>query len=294
MQVEDPPVSAYNMMRFDYQKLTRGICTWLRQLNETAGAISFGQHDQYATAAERNIDFAWVYHFTYDFLFLFLDLLQSRRQNKSAHMDLLFREFLPMARTQTANKVNYSFMSIMQVYYGRALHPSISDLYHALRTLPPERSEGPDGEGTNTGLDWFVEDLNCDIKEAVGGSNHVSPELVTKAVHKHRLLSTTNRGLMSFIHQGRKGPMAITKCMDTDVACIVATLNEKVGKTWKEATRVNGSSKFGLDTRASAAMLPWDAVARAMLKGSGGADEDIYSFVERHVKNLAPWHVWKA
>ena len=71
-------------------------------------------------------------------------------------------------------------------------------------------------------------------------------------------------------------------------------LDECVGKTWKEATRKNSKSKLSLDNRASAAMLPWDAIVRAMVKGSAGSDEPMYEFIERHVKNLAPWHTWKA
>jgi len=99
---------------------------------------------------------------------------------------------------------------------------------------------------------------------------------------------------MEFVYKDRKEAEAKLKQMDQDVASIVAILNEEVGKTWKEATRKNSNSKFDLDNRASAAMLPWDAMVRSMVKGSGGSDEPLYEFIERHVKNLAPWHTWKA
>ena len=57
------------------------------------------------------------------------------RENKSATIDLIWRENLISARTSLANKTNYAPMSVVRVYWGWALVEPLQTLYHTLRTL---------------------------------------------------------------------------------------------------------------------------------------------------------------
>ena len=160
-----------------------------------------------------NHDLSWIFYFLYDGGFFFLDFVRSRRSNQSHKLDLLWREFLPKARTMTANKVNYAFMAIMQVYYGSAMHPTVHALYHALRTLPTgSKTSMP---GSNVGVDWFPEDLNLFIKSNVTDS--ISKALINSKISEYNFLSTVDRGLMSAIHSHRKDRYATLKQMDADV-----------------------------------------------------------------------------
>ena len=114
MVIEDPPVSSYNMARFDQYKLIRGVSEWLQELSKTAGAPNLTFASDWLAGAEKNIDFEWAFHYLYDFGFWWLQFMHERRENGSEKLDLLWREFVVSGRTMVANKTNYGFMAIMQ------------------------------------------------------------------------------------------------------------------------------------------------------------------------------------
>ena len=97
-----------------------------------------------------------------------LDFLQSVRANKSRNLDVLWREFFASAHSGTANKTQYVPMSIMRVFWGLALNPVLCDLYHKIRTIPTN-----DSDGSGVGWDMAVEMLNAAIKAHV---NHFVSE----------------------------------------------------------------------------------------------------------------------
>ena len=39
------------------------------------------------------------------------------------------------------------------------------------------------------------------------------------------------------------------------------------------------------------AVPPWEAAVR--MAGGSGSDDDVMSWVKRHVRDKAPWHVWR-
>ena len=172
-----------------------------------------------------------------------------------------------------------------QVYFGAALHPDASKLYHACRCLPSPSKKG------FVGLDWYPEDLNLHIKRDV--TSHISRPLICKTISEYPLRHAVHAGLTNLIHEGRKGPEAKLKKFDTDVASIVRLLNEKIGRTWKDVTRKKSNSDLNLTTRATKHALPWETMAKAMTHGSGGGQEHLYDWVARTVHRLAPWHQWK-
>ena len=287
MKQTDILVSQWNATRFELCKLLRGHAEFLIDLSQTPGAVDFSRPEEMQEAASQNIDFRWAFSFVYDFGFLWLDLMQSRRAKKLKKITLLMREFLPFGRTMEANKTNYGFMTVMFVYFNQLLHPLILDLYQQVQTLPTAaRSSTP---GTEVGLDWFAEQLNDFLKQDV--TDHISRELVNKRIKDHDFLSRADDALMDYVHQGREHAIAKMKRMDADVAAIKAHLKNCIGSTWLQATRSNSVSKFGLDSRA--VKRPWETIAKSMTTGSQGGDEHIYDYVAKHVHTYAPWHSWK-
>lgn len=114
MCIIDPPVSAYNMMRFEQYKLTRGVSEWLQLIAKTKGAPDLSFAEEWLDACVSNIDFEWVCRFLFDFGFWWLEFMHARRRNRSSKLDDLWKEFICMGRTMVANKTNYGFMAVMQ------------------------------------------------------------------------------------------------------------------------------------------------------------------------------------
>ena len=287
MKQTDILVSQWNAARFEMCKLLRSHTEYLIELSRTPGAVDFSRPADMEEAASQNIDFHWTWSFVYDFGFMWLQLMQSRRASRLLKITLLMREFLPFGRTMEANKTNYGYMAVMFVYFNQVLHPLIQELYHDVQTLPTGARSSTGGN--EVGLDWFAEELNLFLKQDV--TDHISRELINKRIQDHDFLSRADNALMNYVHQGRQKATAQMKKMDTDVETIKAHLRNCIGSTWAQATRPNSDSKFGLDSRA--VRRPWETVRKSMSTGSGGGEEHIYDYVSKHVHTYAPWHKWK-
>ena len=290
MSQTDILVSQWNAVRFELMKMVRSHSEYFLELSRTPGAPDIARPQDFLSGAEQNIDLRWSFSFLNDFGYLWLDLMQSRRSKKLKHIVQLMCEFLPFGRTCEANKTNYGCMTIMFVYFNQALHPDIQKLYSSIQTLPTgSRSAAP---GSEVGLDWFPEELNLFLKADV--QDHISRELINKRIRDHEFLSTADAALMDFVHQHRASAVDKMKKMDTDVEQIKAFLRQSIGSTWAEASRANMDSKFGIDVRATVHRKPWETIVKSMSAGSQGGDEHIFDYVSKHVKNYAPWHVWRA
>ena len=285
MTVIDPPVSSYNCMRFELYKLIRGVSEWMVDVSQTPGAPNLNFPNDWLAGAENNIDFLWVFHFLFDFGFWWLQFMQARRKNDSTLLDLLWCEFVPSGRTMMANKTNYGFMAVHQVYLGSALHPDVAKLYHNTRCPP-----SPTGK-THVGVDWYPEELNLHIKADV--TSHISRAQIDRKILEYPLTHTVHSGLTRLVYSGRKEPEAKLKKFDSDCNSVKKFLNEMVGDTWKKASKRNQVSKMGLSTRATSNRLPWDAMAKSMTHGSGGGEEHMFVWAARTIKRLAPWHKWQ-
>ena len=105
--------------------------------------------------------------------FFVLDMLKAIRLAKSHHLDLLMREFFGYAHTGTANKTQYTQMVIMRVFWGMAMVPELSALYHQIRTVPTGNKDG--------GWDKLIEVFNREIKKHC--HVHVSETQIRWFVH---------------------------------------------------------------------------------------------------------------
>ena len=74
-------------------------------------------------------------HWLYDGAFL---CLQWKREVRGGggKLDLLWREFVGLARTDAAHKTQYAPMAVLRVFWGKATVKPLNDLYHSIRTLP--------------------------------------------------------------------------------------------------------------------------------------------------------------
>jgi hypothetical protein len=134
--LDRPNVSVFNEHRFYFIHVqTRACAEYINFIAATPGAESLDDPEGFLAKASANIDFEWVCRFEYDAGFFVLDFLQSVRGAKSKILDLLWREFFASAQhSGTANKTQYVPMAIMRVFWGMALTPELSKLYHKIRT----------------------------------------------------------------------------------------------------------------------------------------------------------------
>jgi hypothetical protein len=280
--IDDPNVSVFNVHRFFFlDVLTRACAEYINFIAALPGAEELCEPVAFLAKAEANRDFAWVCHFAFDAGFFVLDFLQSVRANDSQKLDILWREFFPSAHSGTANKTQYVPMSIMRVFWGRAMTANLNDLYHKLRTIPLS-----DRYGSGVGWDMAIEMLNAAIKAHV--SHFVSESQVKHFVANWALLECVQEHMRTLAygpsaqrvraHQVDAGP---------DVATLVEKFKEVIGTTWASATRPNTVSHVTSGPRRGA--LPWRETA-AVMRRSGPDAPDAY--IRRCVSQLTPYFEW--
>ena len=281
--IEDPNVSVFNAHRFFFLNvLTRACAEYVNFVATTPGAPSLTDPSGFIAHAEHNIDFAWVCHFLYDAGFLVLDFLQSVRANESEKLDLLWREFFCSAHSGTANKTQYVPMAIMRVFWGMALAPELSALYHKIRTIPTNSGE------SCTGWDMAIEQLNLAIKSHV--CHRISEVQIDKFIETWALLEHVQERMRTYLYSGRShSTLGHSVDSKKDVDALVAKFKAVIGTTWAEATRNNTNSH--VTEGAQRARKPWHEVADVMART--GADSPA-QYVRTHVRNLTPFFEWAA
>jgi hypothetical protein len=238
--VEDPTVSVFNSHRFFFLNvLTRACAEYVNFIAASPGAPSLDDPAGFITQSEVNINFAWVTHFLHDAGFFVLDFLQAVRGNESHKLDLLWREFFASAHSGTANKTQYVPMSIMRVFWGMALVPELSDLYHKIRTIPNN-----DENGSGVGWDMAIEMLNAAIKAHV--CHRVSEVQISQFVHHWALLECVQARMRNFMYPGRAHHGSHAVNAGPDVATLVEEFKKVIGSTWAQATIPKNNSQVTL------------------------------------------------
>ena len=209
-----------------------------------------------------------------------LDFLQSVRGNESAKLDLLWREFFASAHSGTANKTQYVPMSIMRVFWGMALTPELSDLYHKIRTLP----NGPN-EGTGVGWDMAIEMLNAAIKAHV--EHRVSETQITQFVQSWALLECVQERLHNLMYPGREPGGRHNVDATGDVNKLVAQFKKVIGATWAAAITPNANSHITLGPQRQQRL--WIEVRNVMART--GSDEPA-AFVTAYISRMTPFVGW--
>ena len=282
--IEDPNVSIFNSHRFFFLNVvTRACAEYINFVARLPGAEELSEPLAFMAKAEANRDFAWVCHFAFDAGFFVLDFLQSVRANDSKKLDILWREFFPSAHSGTANKTQYVPMSIMRVFWGRAMTADLSDLYHKLRTIPMSERYG-----SGVGWDMAIEMLNAAIKAHV---NHfVSEAQVKHFVENWAMLECVQEHMRTLAYgAGVQGARSHQPDAGPDVTTLVNKFKEIIGTTWSQVTRNNNVSHVTSGPRRAG--VPWRETA-AVMRRTGRDAPDAY--IRRHVSQLTPFFVWSA
>lgn len=279
--VKDPTVSDFNRTFYFRLIMTRAVSEYINEI-AAAGGPDTDLAPQFVRAAEANLDLAWLVHWLYDGAFLVLQWKQSVRSNDSHTLDLLWREFLSLAKTSQAHKTHYAPMAVLRVFWGMAMTPKLSALYHSIRTLP--MGEQP---GTCVGWDHPCENLHRAI--TLGVSKFVSAERISRFIAQWPFLEMVSRGLRHIIWRMRGDRKCHMKDMDQDVQKLKELFRRKVGTTWAEASRPNTSRPqlIGAGWRGR----PWVAMQMMMNKqGSESLYNWMRSILDRYT-GFFPWQI---
>lgn len=268
--MDEPNVQHFNSQYWAMLWMSRACSEYLLHLSQTSGAVDIDLVPEFRSACERNVDLAYVFHYLFDFAFLVLDFKQGVRANQSKLLDLLWREFYSIGRTNTANKTQYVPMSIMRVFWAEALTPQLAELYHNLRALPMS-------ERVYVGWDSPIEWLNGAISDGV--SSLVSEERIAKFISNYSVMQSNYQFLLDATRKSRSGSAKMGD-MESNVSAMKAWLIEKIGKDWTEATRANVSSNLGIGR----GTLPWVEVQNTMSQGD--RQSSVAGHVGRVVRDL--------
>ena len=265
---EDPHnVKEFNRAYFLLCKITRAFSEYLLSLRD-APDLEFP--DEYIRLAESNIDLAWIVHFLYDGAFLVLALKACVRGNGSTRIDLLYREFLGLALTGTANKTQYSQMSILRVFWAQAMHPELLRIYSGIRSLPMSMRPGS-RVGWDTPCEWLHKAISAGVQ------THVSERRIDNFILGFPFMEHCQDTLSDFLYANYSKETAFMKDMDADVHTLVGHLRATVGSTWQHAARANHISALGIVHRGP---LPWDEIHTTMTRT--GADA-LPTVINRHL-----------
>ena len=253
---DEPTVSDFNNSLHFLCRIARAATEYLVHLSQTPGAPALGDVQHWRNAAHKNIDFAWIFHFLYDFAFLLLDFKYAVRANNSDAIDLMWREFIQLGRPRTGNKTQYCPMAVMRVFWSEAMHPHLKELYTNLRTIPMTQNEG-----SRVGWDMPCEWLNLAITQGV--RYQVSEERIAKFVKGFSLTSANNDLLRAQFLCQRQHRQYKMKCINEDSIRLKTFFMQKVGDTWANATNRNVNSRLGI-TRG---LAPWIEMERMAIAG---------------------------
>ena len=201
------------------------------------------------------------------------------RSNNSAGLDLLWREYLALAKTATAHKTNYAPMAVLRVFWGQALVQPLNDLYHRVRTIPMG-----DAPGTNVGWDMPCENLHRAITASVRVL--VSEDRISRFIDEWPFLERVASGLRQLMYRLRNRREPRMKEMDTDVQKLKILFRAKVGRDWATASAQNDRPKLiGSGWRGR----PWVEMQAAMTQQGR---ESVHEWIVRHLQTNVPFFSW--
>ena len=274
---KDPEVSAFNASEHFYFICIRACAEYVAEISATGS--DFRSVPQFLRQAEVNLSFGYVCYFLFYAGFMYVQFRNAVRENRSSLLDLLWCENLATARA--ANKTNYSFMSVLRVYWGIALVAPLRAAYHAVRSLRLIH--------THVGWDYFIEHLNLLIRQGVKAN--ITRELIEKFIREVNFTSVVNRGLSAVIKWNQAVDKATAKQIDSDVLLIKEFLRKEIGTTWAAATAASDANQLGVDLtdwggqRACRRGAPWKKIQ--------GASQQYRAYVEDVLGRYCKWHRWQ-
>jgi hypothetical protein len=221
-----------------------------------------------------------LFHFLFDYAFLFKAARDAVRANRSNDLDLVWRDFLNAARSMDANKTQYAQMCVARVYWGIALTEPLQSTYHRLRSLKLIR--------THVGYDMFIERVNLLIR--LKCSVRISRESISQFLRHYSFTDCVDRALEELLKGADEAEAGSLKDIDSTVKVIKDFLNDKVGSSFQEAAEASDAnlldvnlSRWGGGRELKKEHLPCDK------KNPGVGYRD---YVKDHLARLCTWQTW--
>ena len=223
-----------------------------------------------------NIDLEWLAHFLADYGFLYWDMRQSIRGNKSSVIDLVWRECISFMHTDESHKTQYAPMAIMRIFWSQALSPELATIYHRHRTISTLGLPG-----SNVGWDMPIEKENLSL----AGLARPTRERITKHVEELNFLGPVSRGLERLWKARRAAKVHKMKKISDDVAKVVDHLKKVLGSTWAEASVARPQNRSRL-VNPKLSPKPW--VSRDRKVGANGG-QDFDRWLRVHLDGKVTW-----
>ena len=274
----DPTVKQFNTHEHFLRVLTRAFAEYVVEISRTG--TDYRHVTQFLQSAELNLSFAYIVFFLYLFGFKYVQMRTAVRHNDSKTLDKVWRENLSSSLTKTANKTNYSKMTISLIYWGYALVEPLQTAFHNTRTLRWIHS--------HVGWDMPIEIMNSWIKSSVVAN--ICKDQICKFIRRLNFTHVVVRGVLMITRAFRKPEPESLKNIDADVEKIKKFLREKIGTDFRTATKPSHENLLGLHMKDWGGNqyprrhTPWAQMERAMV--------GYRKYVTRNVTKLSPWHHW--
>ena len=280
MQVRaDPIVSLFNQHEHMLRIMTRAISEWFVEICDSASGIDFNAFRQFEHAIRSNSTTNMLFHFLFDYAFLFKAARDAVRANNSKDLDLVWRDFLHAARSLDANKTQYAQMCVSRVYWGLALCEPLQQAYHNLRSLKLLK--------THVGYDMFIERVNLLIRRNC--SSNVSRSSIAEFLRHYSFTDCVDRALDDLVI-GADGGGGTLKDIDAPVQAIKDFLNSKVGDTFHDAIQPSDENVLDVD------LSRWgggDRIKEDYLPYKKRQTGPTYrEYVKDHLQRLCTWQTW--
>lgn len=255
--------------------LIEGVCQYFIHLHQQGdGMPPIANSSLIAAVVSSNIDLEWLFHFLFDYGFLYWDLRQSIRANDSKRIDLAWRECVSFMHTSEANKTQYAPMAILRIFWSSALSPKLAQVYHNNRTISLLGLRG-----SNVGWDMPIEKENLAISTNVTRPNY---DRINKYIAELNFTGPVSRGVERMLFANRQmNPSKKAKIKD-DVKSLKDYLIQELGNNWQSASVPRDQSRSKLVNPARSPK-PWESTARAINDGS------FDKWVRSHLDSKVTW-----
>ena len=271
-------MSLFNQHEHFLRIVTRAISEWFVEICEKS-AFDFRALRQFENAVRDNSTTNMLFHFLFDYAYMFKAARDAVRANNSKDLDLVWRDFLHPARSMDANKTQYAQMCVARVYWGIALTEPLQSIYHRLRSLKLKK--------THVGYDMFIERVNLLIR--LKCSIHISRDSIAEFLRHYSFTDCVDQALEELL-KGVDASVGARKNIDASVKIIKDFLNDKVGSTFDEAIQSSDANQLELNLQRwgggqqlKKEHMPWEKKSRG---------PDYMAFAKDHLRRLCPWQTW--
>ena len=116
---KDPIISEFNEHEHFLRIVVEAFAEYVLEIAQTG--CDYHNPTHFLRMVEPNICFSYICYFLFLFGFKYVQMRKAIRENNSKLLDLIWRENLASARSDLANKTQYSQMTVSLIYWGTVL-----------------------------------------------------------------------------------------------------------------------------------------------------------------------------